>query len=165
MPQNPIVATVKALIEPTVEAQGVELYDLEYITEYGRKVLRLYIDKIGLNNSNSPNNGIGLDDCERVSHAVEAVLDTNDPISEAYVLEVSSPGIERKLIKDSHYSRHIGELVEVKLYKPFDNRKKFQGILTGLKDGCVEISQDSTELSFNRELIAYCRLIYRSGSE
>jgi len=160
MPQNPIVATVRTLIEPTVEAQGVELYDVEYITEFGRKVLRLYIDKP---------DGIGLDDCERVSHAVGAVLDIDDPISEAYILEVSSPGIERKLIKDSHYTRHIGELVDVKLYKPFklndENRKKFQGILTGLKDDCVEISQDGTELSFNRENIAHCRLIYRSGSE
>ena len=156
MPENPIVTTVMALLEPTVEAQGIELYDLEYLTEHGRRVLRLYIEKEG---------GIGLDDCERISHAVEPILDAHDPIPDSYVLEVSSPGIERKLIKDNHFALHIGKEVEVKLYKPINmpqghGRKKFRGMLAGLEDGYVLINLDGEMLRFPRLDMAYCRLVF-----
>ncbi|MCL2398431.1 MAG: ribosome maturation factor RimP [Defluviitaleaceae bacterium] len=160
-PKSPILATVQQLLEPIIEAQHVELYDLELLTEHGRKVLRLYIEKDG---------GITLDDCERITYAVEPVLDANDPIPGAYVLEVSSPGIERKLVKDIHYTKHIGQLVEVKLDKPIDvlnNQKKIQGTLVRLEENAVIISIDAlagdttdTELKLPREHLIYCRLVY-----
>ena len=155
MSKSPLIATVEALITPVVEGLGLELYDLDYLTEYGRKVLRLYIEK---------ESGATLDDCEKVSYAVEPVLDANDPIPGAYVLEVSSPGIERKLVKDSHYARYSGQQVEVKLYRPLSDERKqkvFRGILRGLEDDTVIISDTPEEnLHFNRKDMIYCRLVY-----
>lgn len=149
-----IISMVYNMLEPVVEAQQVELYDLELLTEYGRKVLRLYIEKEG---------GITLDDCEKITYAIQPVLDDHDPIPDSYILEVSSPGIERKLVKDRHYDLHIGRQVEIKLKKPvedYGNRKKFQGILTGLKDGTILISDNGQDMRLPREHLAYCRLIY-----
>ena len=157
----PILDVVQNLLEPVLEALHLELYDVEILTEHGRKILRLYIDQEG---------GITLDDCERVTYAVEPVLDQADPIPGAYVLEVSSPGIERKLIKDIHYIKHIGRLVEAKLNKPINNhtnQKKFQGTLMGLEEDTVIISIDAlaenateSELRLPREHLLYCRLVY-----
>lgn len=162
-PKSPILAAVQQLLEPVIEAQHIELYDLELLTEYGRKILRLYIDKDG---------GITLNDCERITYAVEPVLDVHDPIPGAYVLEVSSPGIERKLIKDIHYIKHIGQLVEVKLDKPINdlnNQKKIQGTLMSLEEDAVIISIDALagdatniELRLPREHLIYCRLVYEN---
>ena len=151
-----ILSAARVLLEPIVEAQQVELYDLEFLMEHGRKILRLYIEKEG---------GITLDDCERITHAVEPALDANDPIPDAYVLEVSSPGIERKLIKDSHYMKNIGKQVEVRLAKPVsdqENQKKFRGILTGLEQDAIIISIEPTgeELKLPRKNLVYCRLVY-----
>ena len=157
------LVAVKALIEPIVTAQQLELYDLEFLTEYGRKILRIYINKEGVPGFSS---GVTLDDCEKVTRSLESVLDAHDPIPHAYVLEVSSPGIERKLIKDSHYQCHIGKSVEVKLNRPvFDaidekNRKKFRGVLVGLEGEVVVISSSTGEkLRLPREHLAYCRLV------
>lgn len=157
MPDNSkesILSAARALLEPAVEAQGMELYDIELLTEYGRTVLRLYIEKEG---------GVTLDDCERVNYAVEPVLDADDPIPGAYVLEVSSPGIERKLVKDAHYHDNVGKPVEVRLLKPFEDskRKKFRGVLVGLESEFVIISnEENGELKLPREHLAFCRIVY-----
>ena len=150
---------VKCQLEPVIEAQNVELYDIEYLVEHGRKVLRLYIEQEG---------GVDLDSCERVSRAVEAALDIHDPIPEAYVLEVSSPGIERKLIKNTHYEKNIGKPVAVKLKKPYgeNNQKNFRGVLIGLEEDTVVISADSAKgstetLHLPRENMIHCRIIYK----
>ena len=147
------------LLEPIVEAHGIELYDIEYLTEYGRQVLRLYIDK---------ENGISLDDCENITYAVQPALDAADPIAGPYILEVSSPGIERKLVKDKHYTANIGKQVEIRLNKPlngnhsFGNQKKFRGELLGLDEEAVIIKIDE-ELRIPRENLKFCRLIYIQG--
>ena len=149
------VAAARALLEPIVEAQQMELYDIELLTEYGRTVLRLYIEKEG---------GVTLDDCEQVNYAVEPALDADDPIPGAYVLEVSSPGIERKLVKDAHYHNNIGKLVEVKLHKPLsaeEKQKKFRGILLGLEEDAVVVSNEKNEeRKLPRENLAVCRIVY-----
>jgi len=145
---------VKSQLEPVVESHNIELYDIEFIVEHGRKVLRLYIEQDG---------GISLDECELISRAVEASLDANDPIPSAYVLEVSSPGIERKLVKDSHYQLNIGKPVAVKLKKPFgeNNQKNFRGVLVALEETAVVISTESEALlHLPRENMIHCRLIY-----
>jgi ribosome maturation factor RimP len=146
-----ITETVEQLLIPVTEAQGVELYDLEYVKEGGDMVLRLYIDKDG---------GVDLNDCERVSCAAEAALDASDPIPAAYLLEVSSPGIERKLKKDNHFARYAGEKVEVRLFAPLDGRKKFKGILQGIDGGVVTVAGgDEHVFKFERSKISSCRLI------
>jgi len=151
-----ILTAARTLLEPVVEAQQVELYDLEFLTEYGRQILRLYIEKEG---------GVTLDDCERITHAALPVLDAHDPIPDAYVLEVSSPGIERKLVKDNHYTENMGKQVEVKLSKPVaeqNNQKKFRGTLTGLESDVVIILAEPTgeELRLPRQHLVHCRLVY-----
>ena len=146
-----VIETVEPLLSPVVSEQGCELYDIEYVKEGGDRILRLYIDKDG---------GVDLNDCERVSRAVEDVLDEKDPIPAAYVLEVSSPGIERKLKKDSHYARYTGEKVLVRLFSPIDGRKSFKGILQGLRDGAVTVTEeDGREFKFERAIISSCRLV------
>jgi ribosome maturation factor RimP len=146
-----IIEAVEPLLSAVAAGQGVELYDLEYVKEGGDRILRLYIDKDG---------GVDLNDCERVSRAAEALLDEKDPIPAAYVLEVSSPGIERKLKKESHFARYVGAKVEIRLFSPLDGRKKFTGILNGLENGIVTLT-DSTgnvcKLEWSK--ISSCRLI------
>ena len=170
------LTAIHTMLEPAVEAQKVELYNIEYLTEHGRQVLRIYIDKEGNAESGG---GITLDDCERVNYAVQPILDEHDPIPGSYVLEVSSPGLDRKLIKDSHYLANINKLVEVKLKKPLsaeNNQKKFRGMLLGIekeaiiidaREGSDEVFDESSddskkahELRLPREHLAYCRLIY-----
>jgi ribosome maturation factor RimP len=146
-----IIETAEQLLAPVAEAQGVELYDLEYVKEGGDRILRLFIDKEG---------GVDLNDCERVSRAAESVLDEKDPIPAAYVLEVSSPGIERKLKKDSHFARYAGAKVEIRLYSPIAGRKKFTGVLNGLNDGVIGMTDtDGHGWSFERQKISSCKLV------
>ena len=154
--KKPDLTAIYSLLEPTVNSQNMELYDVEFLQEYGRSVLRLYIDKEG---------GITLDDCEKINYAVQPVLDDNDPIPASYILEVSSPGIERKLVKDTHFMANIGSKVEVKLTKPVaerENQKKFRGMLKTIEDSAVIIDSDG-ELRLPREHLVYCRLVYTQG--
>jgi len=149
-----MIEQLELLLTPTVNAQDCELYDIEYIKEGGDMILRLYIDK---------ENGVDLDDCERVSHAVEAVLDEHDPISAVYRLQVSSPGIERKLSKPTHYPSHIGRKIMVKLYAPIDpvsGRKKFTGILMGFSENEISLSDEDKQIwTFGLKQVATCRLV------
>ena len=115
-----ITEAVDRAVRATVEAQGFELDEVEYQKEHGNWVLTLYIDAPG---------GVSLDDCERVSRAVDPVLDEADPIPEAYYLSVSSIGIDRPLKKDKDFSRNLGNKLDVKLYAPIKKKKEFMGTL------------------------------------
>lgn len=119
-----------SLLEPVVEALGYELVLLEFAGAGGAGTLRLFIDSPG---------GINLGDCERVSREVAAVLDVEDPIHTAYQLEVSSPGLDRPLVKPGHYRRFIGEQVKLQLVAPRDNRRRLAGRL-------LEADEESCEL-------------------
>jgi ribosome maturation factor RimP len=146
-----ITETVTPLITPAIEALGIELYDIEYLKEGGDFILRLYIDKEG---------GVDLNACEAVSTAASAVLDEHDPISAAYLLEVSSPGIERKLVKDSHFARYIGHKVKIKLFAPLDNRKAFTGVLSAYDDGVITLTDENNQArQFDKSKVAICRLV------
>ena len=144
------LATVRIMLEPAIEARQIELYNIEFLTEHGRQILRLYIDK---------DDGVTLDDCEEITYIVQPILDANDPFPGSYVLEVSSPGIERKLIKDSHYMANIGKEVEVRLNKPLGKQKKFRGVLLGLEKEAILIDTGE-KLRLPREHLAYCRLVF-----
>ena len=144
-----ILAEVTDYIRPEVE-KDYELYDVEFVKEGANWYLRIYIDKP---------NGVTIDDCESVSRAVEKILDEIDPIEHAYILEVSSPGIDRALKKDSDFIRNIGITVDVKLYKPVDGNKLYTGELIGLINGSVVIKESGgAHRSFKRQDVAVCKL-------
>lgn len=137
------------LLQPIVEKWGVEIYDVEYVKEGTEWYLRAYIDK---------EEGVNIIDCENVSRALSDALDEKDFIKEAYILEVSSPGLGRTLKKDRHLSKSIGEEVEIKTYKPIDKCKEFSGILESFDEKEIIIDDNGTKRQFNRADIAIIRL-------
>ena len=140
------------LVQPLVDKNKFELVDVEYVKEAGTNYLRVYIDKEG---------GITIDDCEIISRALSDLLDEKDYIDEAYILEVSSPGLGRPLKKDKDFARSIGEEVDVKLFKPIERQKEFSGILESYNDTEVTIRLDEdTVMNFNRKDIALIRLAF-----
>jgi len=145
------IAVLTDLLTPIAQANGVEFYDIEIVREGGEKILRLFIDKMP--------GGVDLEDCERTSRAAEAVLDEHDIIPDAYVLEVSSPGIERKLTRDTHFTRYIGHEVRVRLYAPQDGRKNFRGKLTAFENNYLTLTLENEQtVQFTREAVAACKL-------
>ncbi|KDR95203.1 ribosome maturation factor RimP [Peptoclostridium litorale DSM 5388] len=145
-----VKSTVEELIEPFLEKEGYELVDVEYVKEGKNRFLRIYIDKP---------EGVSLDDCKFVSGYIGEKLDELDPIQENYFLEVSSPGIDRKLKKDKDFKRFKGSDVEVRLYKAVDGEKNFEGELLGLFDGdIVKVKKGEMELELERKNIALIKL-------
>ena len=137
------------LIQPLIDANHFELVDVEWVKEGANWYLRVYIDKEG---------GITVDDCELVSRAFEETLDKEDYISENYIFEVSSPGLDRPLKKEKDFIRNIGKDVEVKLYKAINKEKEFVGILTAYDDETVTLEMDDeSTMTFNRSDIAIIR--------
>ena len=133
-------ATAEQLIAPILQENGFELVDMEYVKEGSSWYLRAYIDKEG---------GITIDDCELVSRAFSDVLDREDPIEEAYILEVSSPGLLRPLKKDRDFQREMGKTVDVSLYAPMDGKKLLVGTLTAYGDGKITLDE-SQEISMDK---------------
>ncbi|MBP5276668.1 MAG: ribosome maturation factor RimP, partial [Lachnospiraceae bacterium] len=125
------------------------LYDIDYEKEGADMYLRVYIDKEG---------GVSIDDCEKVSRAFNEILDSEDYIDEAYIFEVSSPGLGRQLKKDIHFEKSIGMSVDIKLYKPIDKCKEFTGILKEFDQNTVTVTVDDTDMKFTRKDIAIIRL-------
>ncbi len=140
------------LVMPIIEANNFELVDVEYVKEGSNWYLRAYIDKDG---------GINVDDCEIVSRALSELLDKNDFIEDAYILEVSSPGLGRPLKKDKDFDRSIGEIIEIKLYKAINKQKEFEGILKSYSKETITIeNEDGEETVFNRSDVALVRLAF-----
>ena len=124
------------LIEPLVEELGCELWGIEKLQQGRQVVLKIYIESA---------EGINVDDCARVSRQVSAILDVEDPIPGEYMLEVSSPGVERRLFKPEHFNVCKGEKVQITLRQAFDGRRKFKGLLCGLEDEEVVIRVDDAQ--------------------
>ena len=137
------------LITPILDRMGFELWDVEYVKEGADYYLRAYIDK---------ENGITIDDCVEVSRALSDELDREDFIEDAYILEVSSPGLGRVLKKDKDFERSIGRMVELKIYKPLDGSKEFTGTLRSFDKDTVTIDTDGAERDFARADIAKINL-------
>ena len=125
------------LLEPEVEALGYELSDLEIRIGGDRGLLRIYID--------SPE-GVGLEDCSKVSRQASAILDVEDPLPGLYNLEVSSPGMDRKLVKPAHFERFAGSRVKVKLRRAVNGRRKVRGILIGLEGDEIQIREGEEDI-------------------
>lgn len=130
-------AKAEELVLPIVEANHFELVDVEYVKEAGTWYLRIYIDKEG---------GININDCELVSRAFSDILDKEDYIEDAYILEVSSPGLGRPLKKEKDFQRNLGEEVEVRTYKPINKQKEFVGLLDAWDKETVTLQLESGEL-------------------
>lgn len=145
-------ARTEELLDPIAAANGVEIYDVEYVKEGADYYLRAYIDKP---------EGVNIADCENVSRALSDALDEADFIPDAYILEVSSPGLGRTLKKDKHLQKSIGQEVEIKLFKAVDKCKEFAGTLVGFDAGTITIEEtEGAERKFNRSDIALIRLAF-----
>lgn len=140
------------LLTPIVEEYGFELVDVEYVKEGSTWYLRSYIDKPG---------GISIDDCEKVSRRLSDLLDQEDFIEDAYIMEVSSPGLGRPLKKEKDFRRSLGEEVEIRTYRMVDKQKEFTGILKDYDENTVTITlADETEKTFDKDDIALIRLAF-----
>ena len=150
MAHKEIEDAVESLLEPILEADGIEVVDVEYVRERNW-ILRIYIDKEG---------GVDLNDCQTISEKAGAVLDEKDLIPDNYMLEVSSPGLDRVLKKDKDFIRYAGEEVDVKLFAPLDGKKAFTALLKGLaEDGSLQLElEDGESLILGRDKISQVRL-------
>ena len=147
-----IESRTEALLIPILDEAGFELVDLEYVREAGTWYLRAYIDKEG---------GITVDDCELVSRALEKHLDEEDYIPDAYILEVSSPGLGRPLRKEKDYVRSVGKRLEIRTFRPVEHEKEFYGVLKRYDADTVTIETDEgREMSFDRKDLALIRLAF-----
>ena len=150
--QKGVAQTVTELAEPIANELGYILWDVEFVREGSRRILRITIDS---------EEGITVDDCEKMHRAMDPVLDEADPIEEAYYLEVSSPGIERDLRTDEHIFYCVGADVEVRLYAPRDGSKVFCGELLPLNEkGNIVILCGENELEFERADVAKLRTVF-----
>jgi len=141
---------IAELLEPTIARLGYELADLEVKVGGKNGVLRLFID--------SPD-GIGLGDCEKVSLAVSALLDVEDPLPGHYALEVSSPGLNRKLTKVEHFQRFTGETVKVEMRFPIEGRRRFRGTLVSSDDENIVVEVDGESHTLPVATIDTARLV------
>lgn len=139
------------LTEPLVASAGAEIVDVEYVKEAGNWYLRIYVDR-----DEEP---VDLDLCEQISNLVSAALDKSDPIAQSYFLEISSPGIERPVKRESDFPRFAGSQVVLKLYAPENGEKEFTGALGGLEDGNVLLETEAGSLSFPLEKVAHVHLL------
>jgi ribosome maturation factor RimP len=149
--QKQVRQQVEQLAEALVVSEGMELVDLEFRREGRRWMLRLFIDKDG---------GVTLDDCANISRELGDLLDVKDVIPQSYVLEVSSPGLNRRLRKKEHFSRFAGQKVRLRLVAPIDGRKNIVGELEGVEDEEVIVAAPEGRYSIAMKEIAKANLIY-----
>ncbi len=152
---NVMLERLNGLLAPCVEAMGYELADLELRREHTGQVLRLFIDQEA---------GVDLEDCERVSGQVSALLDVEDPIQGHYSLEVSSPGLDRKLAKPEHFDRFAGRQVRIRLHNELDGRRSFSGTLRGRQGASVALHcNGGGDMQFQLDDIKVARLMPQFG--
>ncbi|MDY2960635.1 MAG: ribosome maturation factor RimP [Hornefia sp.] len=144
MAKGQIKELVEKYLKTFLEENNLELYNSEFKKEGRDWYLRIYIDK----KDAEKNQYVSTDDCEKVSRFLSECLDKDDPISQNYMLEVSSPGMDRQLFEQKDYEKFTGELVDVKLYKGIEGCKEFQGILKGIKDNRIEIEEAEGKCRF-----------------
>lgn len=143
---------VEILLQPIIEKEGYELYDVEYAKEGKNYFLRIFIDN---------EKGIDLNDCEKVNDAITDILDEENYIKEQYFLEVSSPGIERILRKDTHLQQNIGKQINIKLFKKDESgHKEYLGKLKEFNEQIIKIEQEENEVQIERKNIAQIKTVY-----
>ncbi len=144
------VSTVWELAQPIAEQLGYELWDVRFEKEGADWFLRIFIDK---------EDGISINDCVDMTHALDEPLDEADPIDQSYCLEVCSPGLERPLKRDSHFEKSIGKPIQVKLIRPLNGERELKGTLTGYDNGSFELTlADGAKLVINKKEASYVKL-------
>ncbi len=147
-----IAETVRELITPTADELGYFLWDVEYVKEGADMILRVTIDS---------DDGITIDDCERMTRAIDPILDEADPIEDAYLLEVSSPGIERDLTRPEHFEVCTGDEVELRLFAPVDGSKVWRGILKGINEqGQIVIETAGADRAFDANTVSKTKTVF-----
>lgn len=149
MSKQKIAAIVREIAQPVSQESGLELVDVEFAKEGAHWYLRVFIDKPA---------GVGVEDCQCISEKLSRLLDEKDPIPQSYILEVSSPGIERPLKKLDDYNRFAGSLVSITTFAPFNNRRRFTGRILGINENLVHVDVEGTELKLPHDQIASARL-------
>lgn len=149
MNKKQIVETIESYLEPILAEFKFELIDVEYVKEGPNYYLRIYIDKEG---------GINIQDCQITSRTLEKVLEEEDPIKEPYILEVSSPGLDRVLKKDREFEYFKGRLVDVKLYKAINGEKNYTATLVNKTEDTLYLDDEGTALEFEMKDVAVVRL-------
>lgn len=152
MNKKDIITETERMVSPIIEQYEFELVDVEYVKEGSQYYLRVYADKQG---------GITINDLELISRALEKKLDAIDLVKEKYILEVSSPGLDRKLKKDKDFERYQGSEVDLKLYKNQNGSKDFQGILLDYDKDQIKLEIDGQAVAFDRKDISYVKLAIR----
>lgn len=145
------VEKVTQLIEPTVQALDLELWGVEHASQGKYSVLRIFIER---------EDGVTIDDCERVSRQVSAIFDVEEPIAGEYTLEVSSPGMDRLLFTPQQFQRYRGEEVSVRMRTPVDGRRKFKGTLTDVVDDIIHIQVDGSDFELPHGDIEKANIVY-----
>lgn len=143
---------ITQMIGPAVEALGVDLWGVELISQGRHSVLRVYIDK--------EQDGISIEDCEKVSRQISGIFDVEDPISGEYTLEVSSPGMDRPLFNESQFARYVNEIVSLRLRAPLNGRRKFKGQIQKVEDGRLHMVVDNDEIDFPIATIDKANLVF-----
>ena len=147
-----VAETVWQGIQPVADELGLTIWDVEFVKEGARRILRVTIDH---------EDGITIEDCERMHRAIDPVLDEIDPIDTAYDLEVSSPGIERELRIDAHIDACIGEQVEVRFFAPYEGKKSLEAVLLGRDGADILLEIEGAERRVARSLIAKLHTIFK----
>jgi ribosome maturation factor RimP len=152
------------LVEPLLAQLGYELADLQLAAGRNHADLRIFIDRLpGADGVVAPvgpdGSGVGIDDCERVSREVSALLDVHDPVPSAYTLEVSTPGLDRVLRTPAHFTRFVGERVNVEMFAPRDGRRRYTGTLRGSAAGAITLEVDGVEVVLQLNDIERARLV------
>ena len=144
------VKIVWDIVEPLAKELGLSIWDVRFLKEGSQWYLRVFIDKDG---------GVGIDDCVNLSHAIDGPIDEANPIEQAYILEVSSPGVERDLIRDEHFAAFIGEKIKVKMIRPVEGKREFGGILADYSDGNITISlEDEGGFTFTKKEASWIKV-------
>jgi ribosome maturation factor RimP len=134
---------IEEILIPAAESENIEIVDVQYLKENGSRVARIFIDKKG---------GVTIDDCEKMSYLFGDVMDASGILSESYVLEVSSPGINRALRKEKDFKRFTGEKVRLQTFTPLNNQRNFLGKIISYKDGKIKIddvTKGEVEIDFS----------------
>lgn len=148
--KDKMAVKIEEIIAPVIASLGLELVDINFVKEGGRWFLRIFIDQPG---------GIGLEECQMVSEKISPLLDEKDPIAQAYILEVSSPGLDRPLKKLADFQRFCGREINLKSYEPIGGRRRFKGELVAATDQAVTLKVDDENVVVPIDRIASARLV------
>ena len=138
------------LIQPIVEAMGCELWGIEQLSMGKHSTVKIYIDS---------ENGVDIDDCAKVSRQVSSLFDVEDPVNGEYTLEVSSPGLDRRLFKLDHYAAFVGSEVRIRLKRPYEGQRKYSGQLRGIEGDEIILGYQDEEILFPFEEIERANVV------